>query len=328
MKILVADIGGTHSRLLLAEVENNTRHIISESTYLSRDFSDFIAILKLFLCERKISAACIAVAGPVRNGVAEITNLPWLIREDELVQLLETSNVKLINDFVAVAYGVTELNDKDILLLHKGEESKIGAADSSITVVGAGTGLGAANQVLLDGHYFTLTSEVGHIGFAPDNKTQTKLLAWLQELHQHVSLEMILSGRGLVRLYHFFNEVIGLPQSSEVKEAMLHNDPAKIISDYALANKDNLCVKTLDCFVEIYGSAAGDIALHYFSSTELYIAGGIAEKIKNKMSEKRFLNAFFNKGLMSEKMKKITVKLVLENKVGLYGALSYAKENI
>lgn len=329
MLVLVGDIGGTYARLLLTEVQGEACQHIAEATYDSRYFSNLTEVIKLFFVDNKITtslfAACLAVAGPVKSGIASITNLPWIVSEKELSELLQTPRVKLINDFIAVAYGVTELEDEDILLLQNGKKEK---THPNIIVIGAGTGLGAANLVWVGEHYITLSSEVGHTGFAPENKIQTKLLSWLQNEHSHVSLEMVLSGGGLVLLYQFFHQIIGLSESEEVKAAMLLNDPAQVISDYALANKDPLCLQALECFVDIYGAAAGNIALHYFSSTELYIAGGIAAKIKDKMSEQCFLNAFFNKGLMSENMKKITVKLILQDKIGLYGAIAYIKQKM
>lgn len=327
MLILVGDIGGTHARLLLAEVQKGSCQHIAEATYASRDFSNLTEVIKLFVADNKITtslfAVCLAVAGPVESGVASITNLPWVISEKEISELLKTPRVKLINDFIAVASGVAVLNAEDVLLLHKGKKEQ---APSNIIVIGAGTGFGAANLVWVDDHYLILPSEVGHTGFAPENKLQTSLLSWLQKNHGHVSLEMILSGGGIRLLYQFFYEVFGLPESDEVKAAMLLNDPAQVISDYALANKDLLCQEVMECFVEIYGAAAGNIALHYFSSSELYIAGGIAAKIKDIMINPIFLTAFFNKGFMSENMKKISVKLILQNKVGLYGAIVYLKQ--
>ncbi|MEJ2141296.1 MAG: glucokinase, partial [Gammaproteobacteria bacterium] len=142
---------------------------------------------------------------------------------------------------------------------------------------------------------------------------------------KHVSLETVLSGGGLYKIYQFLRDTNQYSESFVVKNEMLNNDPAQIITEHALANEDELCSKTLDLFISIYGSIAGDIALHYYPVDELLIAGGIAPRLKNKIASQEFINAFLNKGLMSENMQKITVKLILNDKVGLYGALSCAK---
>ena len=327
MKIISGDIGGTNARLMLVDITNHSRVIEAEKNYHTSDFSKLSEIIKLFIDEHNIIlpvfSVCLAVAGPVISGVATITNLSWRISEAELKTILQTKNAKLINDFIAVAYAIPELKDTDILTLHKGSSNNKSNAFKSAAVVGAGTGLGAAHLIFIDGTLLPLSSEAGHAGFAPENSLQTRLLSWMLSEHNHVSLEMILSGKGLVTIYQFLKQVEGIPESVEIQAAMLCNDSAQVISDYGKNNKDLLCQKTLECFVEIYGAAAGNIVLHYLPVDNLYIAGGIAGKIINKISEPRFLTAFFNKGMMSANMRKISVNVVLQDKAGLYGALAY-----
>jgi len=326
MLVLVGDIGGTQSRLLLADVNGSDWELVTEQTYFSAEYQNLIHVIQTFLQQNNIispiDAACFAVAGPVKSRSVSITNLPWIVNEKELSDMLYTPRVKLINDFIAVAYGVSELQDKDVLLLQQGrlEQNKNVSADA--VVIGAGTGLGMAHLAWLNDHYEAFSSEVGHTGFAPENKQQTELLTWLQNVHSHVSLEMVLSGRGIVNIYHFLHQECGITQSPKIKQAMLESDPAQVISEAALSGKDELCQKTLNCFVDIYGSAAGNAALIYYPVSHVYIAGGIAAKIKDQIIGRRFIDAFTNKGLMSANMEKITIKLITEEKVGLYGALS------
>lgn len=326
MRVLVGDIGGTQSRLLLADVNGSDWELVAEHTYLSAKYQDLSPVVKTFFEHKNIispiDAACFAVAGPVISSSASITNLPWVVKEKELSDMLQTQRVKLINDFIAVAYGISELQDKDVLILQQGisEQKKNLPADA--VVIGAGTGLGVAHLAWLNDHYDAFSSEVGHAGFAPENKQQTELLSWLQKDHSHVSLEMVLSGRGLVNIYSFLHEVYGVTESPKIKQAMLESEPAQVISEEALAGKDELCQKTLDCFIDIYGSAAGNVALNYYPVSQVFIAGGIAAKIKDLIISQRFINAFINKGLMSANMEKITINLITEEKVGLYGALA------
>ncbi len=328
MQILAGDIGGTNTRLILADITENGRQILAEKSYLSADYDGLVQVINVFFSDNKIQAtvdaACFAVAGPVVQGVVSVTNLPWVISEEQLRKALQTNNVKLINDFVAVSYGISELKDDDVLVLQQGISNNNRAEKPDAAIVGAGTGFGVSHRVWLSDNYQVLPGEAGHAGFAPKNEQQLKLLGWLQKKYSYVNMGMLLSGRGLFSIYQFLNEETGLPESIDINEAMKKGDPAQIITEYALSNADELCQKTLDCFIDIYGASAGNVALHYYPVDELYIAGGIAVKIKDRLMSRRFINAFVDKGLLSSDMKKITIKLILQDKVGLYGALSYA----
>jgi len=329
MQILAGDIGGTNTRLICAGVSENGRHILAEKNYPSANYSGLIQVIDVFLAEHEIAgpvdAACFAIAGPVESGVARVTNLPWVISEKELINKLHTPRVKLINDFVAAAYGIPDLQESDILLLQRGLAPDKKSVHSDAAIIGAGTGFGASHRVWLNDGYRVFSSEAGHAGFAPENAEQNELLAWLQTKHAHVSLEMLLSGIGLVTIYHFLCEVAGLPESMVINEAMQQTDPAQVITEQALLENDVVCQRALNVFIDIYGAAASNVVLHYYPVNELYIAGGIAPKIQDRMLDQRFLQAFSNKGPMSANMKKITIKLITQDKVGLHGALSQAQ---
>lgn len=331
MFVIAGDIGGTNTRLLIAEVTATSCVSMFEKSYLSQDFHSLTDVLNTFLKEYDINAtvdaACFAVAGPVINKTVSVTNLPWIISEEELQKHLNTPDVTLINDFIAVAHGITELKDPDFIVLQQGQIPG-NKKHPDCVVIGAGTGLGAAHIVYLDERYHYFSSEAGHSGFSPVNKIQTNLLSWMQVKHEHVSLEMILSGNGLVNIYNFFKDFIGIKESETVKNEMKIKNPSQVITEYAQSVKDELCIEALTCFVNIYGAASGDIALHYYPVDEVYIAGGIAPKIKDEIAYSDFIHYFINKGLLTSNMKKITVKLILQDKVGLYGALSLLKSTL
>lgn len=329
MIVLAGDIGGTNSRFIIAKREQSEFSIISEKNYLSNQFSSFEEVARRFINESnqsdKIETACFAIAGPVINGQSKITNLPWDISEKQLQQRLNINRVKLVNDFTAVALGIPWLKDEDIHVIQAGKklhaESKPDAA-----IIGAGTGLGVSHRVWINNQYHILASETGHVSFAPANEQQARLILWLQEKNQqnYISLECVLSGKGIYKLYQFLRDTNQYAESTLLKDKIETNDPAKIITESALSNSDELCVKTLELFVEIYGAVAGDIALHYYPVEELYIAGGIAPKIKDKIDSSLFLEHFTDKGLMSKNLESITIKLVMNEKVGLYGAIMEA----
>ena len=328
MRLIAGDIGGTNTRLIYADVRASEQIILAERSFLNSGHPDFTGILKLFLAETDIEtpvdAACFAIAGPVVSDVVSVTNLPWIIRLQQMCDVLQTPHVTLINDFVAAAHGISELDESDIIVLQQGSVPEQEYISHDAVVVGAGTGLGVAHLIWLDDHYKPYSSEAGHVGFAPENSQQSELLLWMQKKHSHVSLEWVLSGKGLMTIYQFLHEVAGLPQSPVIIEAMENADPAQVITESALLEIDDLCQKTLDMFIDIYGAAAGNAALYYYPVCDLYIAGGIAAKIKNRMIDGRFTRCFNNKAAMSAVMQKITIKLILQENVGLYGALSYA----
>ena len=254
-----------------------------------------------------------------------MTNLPWVISEQELRDELGIARVRLINDFVAVAYGIAELEETDIEILQHGQTRDGQPLNMDAAVIGAGTGLGVSHLVYREGTYHPYPSEAGHVGFAPENQLQCELLAWLLQKHPHVSVEMLLSGNGMGTLYYFLQQVKGLAESTDVRTAMQQMDPAQVISEYALSAKDELCSQALDLFIDIYGSVAGNVALHYYPVGTLYIAGGIAAKISKKMMDHRFIDAFQNKGAISSILRSLSVKLVTMEKVGLYGAVNRAR---
>ena len=323
MIVLAGDIGGTNSRLLVSDVENSDYKILAEKSYPSNLYDSLPQVIHRFISEHKIKdkieSACFSVAGPVKSGASKITNLPWLVSERQLIQDINVPAVKLINDFEAVALGISMLNDEDYLIVQKGS---IDSTHPDAAVIGAGTGLGASHRVWIEDQYHILSSETGHIGFSPANKLQTDLLSWLQTNDQYISLETVLSGKGINTIYQYLSRQEEYVESELLKSVIQQADPAQVITEHGLAGDDALCAKTIEIFVEIYGATAGDVVLHYYPVDELYIAGGIAPKLKDKISSNLFIDAFSNKGLMAENMKKITIKLILNEKVGLLGALS------
>jgi glucokinase len=301
-----------------------------EKIYASGAYGSLIAIIEDFLLlydiQRPLDAACLAVAGPVISGCASLTNLPWQVCEQELASFLQTEKVSLTNDLVAVAYAVPDLKPGQLLVVQQGESDPAIASKSDAVVIAAGTGLGASHLVWQGDHYQAFSSEVGHAGFAPQTTVQGQLLAWLQQRHAHVSVEMLLSGSGIYTIYQFYRDVMGLPESQGVWESMQGADPARVISRHALAGSDELCVQALKCFVEIYGAVTGDITLHYFPVNSVYLAGGIAPKIKEALAAPAFLHAFANKGPMQGNLQRLPIRLVLADNPGLDGAIVYARQ--
>lgn len=326
MYILAADVGGTNTRLIFAVLSSNSMTVITKAEYLSANYLSFDRLLQQFLIDsnitKPIESACIAVAGPVKSGMVSVTNLPWVISASELKNKFSIKKIKLINDFTAVAYGIPQLKEKDFIILQSGIQEDLADINNTAVVVGAGTGLGACYLVDHQGDYLVYPSESGHVSFSPQNSQQSDLLNWLWQDHEYVSLEDLLSGRGIATIYQYLKTVKKIRENHAIREQFNTHDPAKVITENAINNNCELCKQTVEVFINIYGSAASNILLHHYPVSHLYIAGGIANKIKSILKNGQFIAAFNNKGLMKKNMQSVSVKLVCRESVGLYGALS------
>lgn len=337
MLLLVGDIGGTKTILRLVSVEKDNRNFetVRDSTYVSHDFPDLVPMVREFLTEadsQRPTRACLAIAGPVVNNKSNLTNLDWTLQSDRLEQELKIAKVSLINDFTANSYGVLGLKNSDLLTLQTGEFE----ANSPIAIIGAGTGLGEGFLIPQGKSYQAFSSEGGHADFAPRNSRELDLFKYLQtKLNQeHISVERIVSGQGIVNLYQYLRDSNFAPESSEIGDRIrtweqqdpqdTDIDPAAIISKAALDKRDRLCQKTMEMFVEAYGAETGNLALKFLPYGGIYIAGGIAAKIVPLMKEERFLLAFREKGRMTPLMDKIPIHIVLNPQVGLIGSVIYA----
>ncbi len=325
MTLLAADIGGTNVRLCLAH--GGSREFLAEQTYASSDFSSFAGVLRRFLADvpaGTIGAACFAVAGPVRDTAdgqtVKITNLPWEISARALKQEFGFPKLRLINDFEAIGYGIEALGEKDFVVLQPGHP----VAHGPRAVIGAGTGLGQAILVWQGSRYDVIATEGGHTEFGPTDDLQIELARYLIKRFGRASYERVLSGPGLVRLYEFLRGQGVVAESTVVIETMKTADPAAAITDAALAHADPLAAMALDLFVRIYGAQAGNLALTAGATGGVYLAGGIAPKIISRLRDILFLDAFRSKGNMSPYVENIPVRVVMNPKVGLIGAVAVA----
>lgn len=325
--LLAVDIGGTKTLFQLSSEQGN---IILEQSFVSQDFVSFDLVLAAFLNQNQIKnyhieCACFAVAGPVLGRNANVTNLPWQLNADDLETTFNIEQVILCNDFEAVAHGISELADDELVTLQQGEP----IANVPRAVIGAGTGLGQA--LLLpeaDSSWRVLPTEGGHTDFAPTNRQQILLLERLIERFGHVSYERIVSGTGLVMIYEFLRAYQQHDENPELRQAMITGEPSAAISVFANEHQDKLAVESMNLFVSIYGAQAGNLALAILPMAGLYIAGGIAAKNLQYFKQGLFMDAFVAKGKMASLMKKIPVRLILQPKVGLLGGMRLAQQSI
>jgi glucokinase len=320
--VLAGDVGGTNARLALVELEGRSASIVQESWYPSREFAGLTPIVLRF-CEeaaRRPDRACFGIACPILEGDCVAPNLPWTINAQVLAAEIGIVRTTIINDFVAVGYGIELLGPSDLVTLQEGSPKPQGP----IALIGAGTGLGQGFLVWEGDHYRVLPSEGGHGEYAPRGKLQTSLLQFLSRQFGHVSWERLLSGPGLVNAYEYLLASAVSPEQPTVRDEMAHEDPAAVITRHALAGTDCLADRTLDLFCEILGAQAGNLALAVVSTGGVYLAGGIAPRVAERLKSGPFLSAFRDKGRMSELLARIPVHVIMNPNVGLLGAAAVA----
>jgi glucokinase len=173
-------------------------------------------------------------------------------------------------------------------------------------------------------YYEVHPSEAGHCDFAPVDELQDRLLVHLRRQYPRVSYERVLSGAGLVRILTFLQESGGGAPSDMLREALANDSGARAITELGLANQDALAAQALDLFVSAYGAFAGNMALATLARGGVYIAGGIAPKIAAKLEDGSFIRAFTAKGRFKAVLETLPVHVVMNDQVGLYGALADA----
>lgn len=324
--LIYGDIGGTKTILQMAKLDNGIVIEHSMLRYHSSDYASFTDLLSDFLKEISVTqnnchptAACFAVAGPVVNQHVNLTNLPWKIDASAIAQLFSIPAVKLLNDFEAAALAIETLSSNDWVTLQHGCPQP----QAMRVVLGAGTGMGVAWLVWQKDGYRPLSTEAGHIDFAPVNALQVQLLEVLQQKYQHVSVERILSGSGLTNIFNFLQTHVA--EFSNLEPVILKEDSGAAVTALAFNNNHPVAVRSLEVFAEIYGAYAGNLALAGLCHNGVYIAGGIAPKIISVLSAGHFINAFCNKGRFSQMMRNIPVKVVTNAVVSLLGARKEAQ---
>ena len=322
--ILAGDVGGTKVELSLYNFEGGQlSHVISER-FPAQEYPHLEAIVRRFSENNHrptITAACFGVPGPVRNGRLKLTNLPWLLDARELARNLDIDHVFLINDLEANGYGIPELTGDQIYTLSEGDLGALGNRG----LVSAGTGLGEAILMWNGKMHVPVASEGGHCDFAPRNEIEIKLLRYLQaQVGGRVSFERVVSGIGLKNVYTFLRDDQHMTESPELRDRMASEDPNAVIGELGLG-QDELCTQALDIFVAAYGAEAGNLALKVLSVGGMYVGGGIAPKILEKMRDGTFMRAFSDKGRLSDLLVQTPVRIILESRAALMGAAAYAE---
>lgn len=305
---LVGDVGGTNARFAVLDAEGRVRnlHIYPAANYAS--LSDIIAdYLERTMGRKRPPRAVIAVAGPVLDGEIEFTNLDWQVSEGELLAQFEFEAVRLINDFAAQALACPLLGPDALRPI--GPVLR-GGADCPMVVLGAGTGFGVAGLARSERGDMAVATEGGHAAFAPSDDVEVEVWTQLRARHGRVSIERLLSGRGLFDLY---GVLAGMKQA----EANLADEKAVF---EAAAKGDPLASETLDRFCGILGSVAGDLALSFGARGGVFVSGGIAPRMADRLAAGHFRARFEDKGRLTPYVQQIPTSLVVHPYPALIGA--------
>jgi glucokinase len=319
--VLAGDIGGTKTNLAVFTSEAGLRAPLAEATFPSGDYPSLEVLVRefLFRVEAKVDRASFGVAGPVVNGQAKITNLPWVMDEANLAKALGLSSVHLLNDLLALAHAVPFLSEHDLYVLNKGHAVSGGA----IAVVAPGTGLGEAYLTWDGTKYRAYASEGGHADFAPTNAIETGLLQYLLNRFEHVSYERVCSGIGLLNIYAYLKDSGYAEEPDWLAERLVTaHDRVPVIIKAALDEERpcKLCQAALNLFTSILGAEVGNMALKVMASGGVYLGGGIPPRILLALQSGPFMEALRSKGRMSKLMEEIPVRVILNPKVALLGA--------
>lgn len=318
--ILAGDLGGT--KCVLAQC-SDTGEIQREQMFLCAEATSLEDIIGRFLGDQRVKAAAIGVAGPVVNGVARITNLPWTIDERALGQRLG-GPVTLLNDLQATALGMRVLPPEKFAVLHAGDGAV--PEGSTIGVIAPGTGLGAAVLVSDGTRYRALPTESGHADFAPGTEEELALWRFLSAKYGgHVSVERILCGNGIGALYEFARQTSGVAEPAWLTHEIAGGDRNAVVSHSALAGSDPVCVKAMSLFAGVLGAEAGNMALRTLALGGVVIGGGIPPKVLPLLQTGTLVERFVAKGRFEGWMRKLPLRVALEPRAALLGAADLAR---
>lgn len=305
---VVGDVGGTNARFALVDGDGRVRNLHIYEAHKYPAMTDVLAdFLQRTVGGKRLPRAAIAVAGPVLDGEITFTNLDWQVSEGELLAQFEFEAVRLINDFAAQALACPLLPPDSLRPLGPALR---GPDDEPMVILGAGTGFGVAGLARSERGDIAVATEGGHAGFAPTDDAEIEVLKRLHARHGRVSIERLLSGRGLFELYEAIADMRqAQPALADEKAVMA-----------AAGKGDALAEEALDRFCAILGAVAGDLALTFGARGGVFVSGGIAPRMADRLAGGAFRSRFEDKGRLSDYMREIPTSLVLHPYPALIGA--------
>lgn len=323
MKVLAGDIGGTNARLAIMEVVDGRASVMHARIVSSHSVNGLAMLVDKFRLSAPmygVDRACLAIAAASLDGVWRPPNLPWEIRSATAAADTGIATTTVINDFAALGHSLSLLGGDDLATLQRGQPEPSGPK----ALIGPGTGLGMSFVLQDSAGGSVHPSEGGHADFAPRTPIECDLLTFLRRRHARVSTERILSGRGLAALYDFAVQRSEHTELAQTVTEMKHEDPAAVVTRHAIAGDDPLCVMALDLFMNVFGAAAGNLALTVLATGGVYLGGGIAPRLEQHLANGPFLPAFSTKGRLSPILGRMPIHLIRTPNAGLIGAAAVA----
>lgn len=319
--VLAADIGGTKANLALYTISAAGLTLIVSKQYHSAKFASVGDIFKTFFTETgaaKPASICAGVAGAIVNGKAQLVNLPWGISAAEVTAATGVQKVTLLNDLEANSYGLAMLKEEDFITLYEGTGYPGNGA-----IIAPGTGLGEAG-LFWDGQFYRpFATEAGHCDFAPRTALDIELYNYLKTLHEVVSWEHLVSGPGIHSIYNFLKEVKGMPEPGWLAEHMKAIDPSAAISESAINGTSDICVETMQLFVQYTARICTIAALKLKATGGIYLSGGIPPKTAQLFKQKIFVETFLTCDRQKSLVEIVPIKIIMNDKAPMYGAAFY-----
>jgi glucokinase len=324
--LIAGDVGGTKTDLAVYSARSGLRQPLAQAKFHSADFPSLQAMVTEFLASAgtSVELGAFAVAGPVVDGRARTTNLPWVMDERSIAQDLRLRTVRLLNDLHAVALAVPKLGPGDLTTVNEGTAVPEGA----IAIIAPGTGLGESFLTWDGARYVAHASEGGHSDFAPTDALQRRLLKYLQSRWDHVGVERVCSGIGVPNIYEFMGDAEFIPEPAAVTRAIASAaDRTQAIVEAANdpSQPSLRCRATVETLTSILASEAGNLALKVLATGGVYLAGGVALHLLDALKEPRFLERFTRKGRFKELMERIPLH-VITARAALAGAATSGLE--
>jgi glucokinase len=320
--VLAGDIGGTHARLGLFDVEADSRAARIQETLRCSHFPGLAELVQHFVQKHSpsLAGACLAVAGPVADGRGVITNLGWPFDAAAFAARLGLQRLHILNDLEAVGYGLKTLPATGLKSLSPGAP----AARGNLAIIAAGTGLGQCACYFDGTDHHPVASQGGHADFAPRTDIEIELLRHLRGKFPHVSYERVVSGPGLQEIYKFMQATGRGGEPADLTAAILKDGKPEAVVNAAVSGKSERCVLAAQMLLGILAAEAGNLALKVMARGGVYVGGGMARRLLPLLSAADFMQVFTSKGAMRELLAAMPVHIILDDDVGLLGAARYA----
>ena len=319
--LVAGDVGGTKTNLAFFRVENDGLEVLVSKSYHSGEFISLVDLMKEFFEElpEHPDRVCLGVAGPVINGSVQFTNLGWDVHIFELSGALEVTEVMLLNDLEATAYGLAALEKEDFFTLQEGHH-----LDGNSAIVAPGTGLGEAG-LYFDGHSLhPFSTEGGHCDFSPRNELDFELFLYLQQLYGIVSWEKLVSGPAIEDIFNFLCKKSGTVVSAKLLQKIKSDDPSAVISKEAMNGEDPICRETMDLFMSYLARECTSMALKMKAIGGLYLGGGIPPKILPLLKKPVFMKNFMVSDRMDKLLEQVGIHVILNQQAPMLGAACFA----